>query len=612
MIVILYVLIMQLHFPVAGRTTLPLRPEDYRRFLPEQARPGMQAAFPPSHQFSQPSDSRGDKSSQVVRQASKKEHSFVGLPHKDGKKREKLNNRSRSTDTELRPGRGGLGWRQEESRAPSQVSSQGKQSNSDQQWILKEREDLKSMPTVILSDQFNDKSRKINRNDKNRSSFGMILKDKFQKNPNMYFPDTRNVSTKEKKVEKHSKQDSLSDTDTLIHNMSEGSFEKNSSLSGGRSVGSGSGSRSSGGSHDSLHGTPRMVRRSESITTPSQPSPTSLLLPTNPSVILNKKTIRNYAPPESTNMLRHLEGTRKGKEEAARRQETGTTARETPERKSSMDELIDDFHRNLPPPARPTESSLPFSDGDSLFSSHAEHSLTLTSEQKGRSAGGPRRGGTVTSQTSLASSAASFDYHSVNSIDKTGRGGAGRRSGEPHLPSLIEQESRPQGVRVPPEGASAESPKHSVSRKEDKEAAVAAVADLIKSSENDDELLTLRKLISEGRISGLSEAPPPFTPPTPPTAKSEPRPAQPVQRQYTQATKSGDRPRKNREAPKPPGQEFKTPPHSADIKFIGGRRINSVENINNDQSTPSRRAAKREPKSEGVQRSTSMHMPRGN
>merc|ERR1712088_1081452 len=129
----------------------------------------------------------------------------------------------------------------------------------------------------------------------------------------------------------------------------------------------------------------------------------------------------------------------------------------------------------------------------------------------------------------------------------------------------------------------------------------------MKSSENDDELLMLRKLISEGRISGLNEKPPPFIPPTPPSKTSSnkkvegqelissPKLSQP--RQYTQATKSGDRPRKNREAPKPPIQDFKTPPHSADIKFIGGRRINSVENINNDQSTPSRRAAKREPKS---------------
>jgi hypothetical protein len=36
----------QLHFDVPSRTTLPLSPEDYRRFLPEQRRTGMQSAFP--------------------------------------------------------------------------------------------------------------------------------------------------------------------------------------------------------------------------------------------------------------------------------------------------------------------------------------------------------------------------------------------------------------------------------------------------------------------------------------------------------------------------------------------------------------------------------------
>ena len=82
------------------------------------------------------------------------------------------------------------------------------------------------------------------RGDKSRSSFGMILKDKFQKNPNMYFPDTgtdavrTNSKTSEfveppRKGSSNTKiPDNLSDTDTLIHNMSEGSFEKDSSLSG--------------------------------------------------------------------------------------------------------------------------------------------------------------------------------------------------------------------------------------------------------------------------------------------------------------------------------------------------------------------------------------------
>merc|ERR1712173_284185 len=86
--------------------------------------------------------------------------------------------------------------------------------------------------------------------------------------------------------------------------------------SGGHSIGSNKSSRSSGKSsslsHDSMDGTPRMIRRSGSITTPKTPSNTTFIIPTNPSVILNKKTIRNYVPPESTNMLRSFEGNRQG------------------------------------------------------------------------------------------------------------------------------------------------------------------------------------------------------------------------------------------------------------------------------------------------------------
>merc|ERR1711878_148065 len=97
--------------------------------------------------------------------------------------------------------------------------------------------------------------------------------------------------------------------------MSEGSFDKDCSLSGGHSIGSNKSSRSSGKSsshsHDSINGTPRMIRRSESITTPKNPVNTSFIIPTNPSVILNKKTIRNYVPTESNNMLRNLEDNRK-------------------------------------------------------------------------------------------------------------------------------------------------------------------------------------------------------------------------------------------------------------------------------------------------------------
>merc|ERR1719382_995509 len=128
-----------------------------------------------------------------------------------------------------------------------------------------------------------------------------------------------------------------------------------------------------------------------------------------------------------------------------------------------------------------------------------------------------------------------------------------------------------------------------------------AVADLMKSTENDEELSMLHKLISEGRISGLNEKPPMFTPPTPPSKgtktrnasespapRTRPAPQSPspnksptdtshlksvvgsssksrtsssVPPKSSPSARSGDRPRKNREAPKPPPtQPFKPPP----------------------------------------------------
>ena len=72
----------------------------------------------------------------------------------------------------------------------------------------------------------------------NKSSFGMILKDRFQKNPNMYFPDTSVTSVPSEsgwcqispglrgKPGLKREVEDWSDTDTLVHNMSEGSFDK--------------------------------------------------------------------------------------------------------------------------------------------------------------------------------------------------------------------------------------------------------------------------------------------------------------------------------------------------------------------------------------------------
>ena len=65
----------------------------------------------------------------------------------------------------------------------------------------------------------------------------MILKDKFQKNPNMYFPATTPAPTTvcmspgirmttRMKNDMIKDEEDWSDADTLVHNMSEGSFDK--------------------------------------------------------------------------------------------------------------------------------------------------------------------------------------------------------------------------------------------------------------------------------------------------------------------------------------------------------------------------------------------------
>jgi len=615
----------QLHFEVPARTTLPLGPEDYQRFLPEQRRNGMTTAFPIGA-LNEPLD----RDKKVTRQQSRrtaaanKEASFVSLPFEDAQR--KKNIRSKSTDSrdaKVKPFslfQGGPG------RLKAGAETGGRLSQHDQQWFMKEKHDLKSLPSLASGPDGPENN--LSRSDNKRSSFGMILKDKFQRNPNMYFPDTQN-----KHSEKSGKtSDSLSDTDTLIHNMSEGSFDKSSNNS--NSIGSNKSSCSSGKSsvsHDSMNGTPRMKRKPDSITTPTEPPSTALLLPSNPSVILNKKTIRNYTPTESTNMLRQFEGYRQNSmDRNARDGKTGREAGANLARKSSMDQLIEDFHANLPPPppvARNTESSLPFSDGDSIFSSvQADHGLVEGPSER------PFHAGTVTSQTShwsVASSVASFDYHSVNSIDKKAKMG-GKKKELVNMPSLTEVEREsPKGERIPPEGASSPVPTNQKGKERNEKDAVRpgaarglsgrdAVADLMQSTENDAELSMLHKLISEGRISGLNEKPPMFTPPTPPSkAGMKSRlPSIPASSASTGSTpktpttKSSDRPRKSRDAPKPPIHELKPPPATNEIKFISGRRINSEENLTEGGTDSWRRRNPRKEARAEVQRSTSMHNTR--
>jgi hypothetical protein len=168
---------------------------------------------------------------------------------------------------------------------------------------------------------------------------------------------------------------------------------------------------------------------------------------------------------------------------------------------------------------------------------------------------------------SAVSSVASFDYQPAR-FDKV-------------LPALNEvgtPETRsrnptPKGERIPPEGASSESPKPFVQRieigpasqekraekslasKSKSSSAIDEVKDLLEApaAGEPDEFSNLRRLISEGRISGLSEKPPNFVPPTPPNAKRVPvasRKESGLEKKPSRA--AADRPRKSREAPKPP------------------------------------------------------------
>ena len=761
----------------------------------------MRSAFPLSTsdlvalQQQQQQQNNADSGSKVRRQKSNKETTvFTSLPHDtlspgpgggnrpvvhSGKTR-RPQNRSQSTDprekSRFRPlsmfqpfggggGGGGAGWFnpgyvwREAGPELTGNFSKTEAAAARQQWYLQERRNgpdslLHSMPVMLGGGGGGvslDTNSQLSRSDRSRSSFGMILKDRFQKNPNMYFPDTSRTPSrtppedkKQDKKKKEASQDDLSDTDTLIRNMSEGSFDKDSSSisGGGRSFDSAKSDRSSGKSslsQDSMDGTPKMIRRRqpESITTPKAPSTTAVHLASNPSVILNKKTIRNYTPMESSALLRQFEETRHNTLErrggrikansesmSAEIPEEESGEQESPpiQRKSSVDRLIEDFHRSLPPPP-PTreedEEAIEVSGAGGPFSDSV---LSGTGDRRamGPSPGGGGGGllamakkqqsshhsksGTVNSQASIwsvGSSVASFDYHTVTSLDKGPRqqppqkqhslgkstdrinhssnSGSGKKLGGGRLSNSTVDLSTgrdpgsrgegPAGVRVPPEGAAASDPSPRSSfvqrievradlqrrsesiatdkkppgkpqqqqqRKSGKEAAREEVADLLQPQETgDDELVMLKRLISEGRISGLNDKPPAFKPPTPPsktasTAKKAKAPKSPAPKtpdvNKTSSNRQGggspvkgseERPRKNREAPPPPpttsSHPIKAQPETSEIKFISGRRIHSVEDLQEEDQRQRRpeREGRREERSEAVQRSTSMHLTRG-
>ena len=152
----------QLHFEIPSRTTLPLGPEDYRRFMPEMSRKGMQSAFPGS----QATDFSADQK-RVARQLSRKENSFVGLS--DRKKKEKHDNsRNKSEENKAKP----FSWLNSGFGGKHKEEMNSRATHHDQQWFMREREDMKSMPPVHIAEDFDAKSKVLNRDDKSRSSFG--------------------------------------------------------------------------------------------------------------------------------------------------------------------------------------------------------------------------------------------------------------------------------------------------------------------------------------------------------------------------------------------------------------------------------------------------------
>ena len=130
--------------------------------------------------------------------------------------------------------------------------------------------------------------------------------------------------------------------------MSEGSYEKDGGSSEDHeSFGSAKGSRSSGNSslspHNSMEGSPRMLQ-SQSMQFQPNSGPSSSV-----NLMGNKKTIRNYTPKESSNMLREFED-RRNTNSHDYRGPKNPRSKNRLERKSSVERMIDDFHRNLPPP----------------------------------------------------------------------------------------------------------------------------------------------------------------------------------------------------------------------------------------------------------------------
>ena len=418
--------------------------------------------------------------------------------------------------------------------------------------------------------------------------------------------------------------------DTLIHNMSEGSYEKDGGSSEDHeSFGSAKGSRSSGNSslspHNSMEGSPRMLQ-SQSMQFQPNSGPSSSV-----NLMGNKKTIRNYTPKESSNMLREFED-RRNTNSHDYRGAKNPRSKNRLERKSSVERMIDDFHRNLPPPG--VENRQQNTEQNTVGS--AQTNATNTTENSTKKAS---KNGTMNSQISnwsAASSAASFDYQPAGGLKKY-------KSTD--LPSLDEDPDddidEPDFERVPPEGMAASvkgqsptnfsnSPTNFVQRIEVKNHRRSPSPSKQKSRKTREELLpppppppppmpeveaedefsNLRKLISEGRIAGLNEKPPSFIPPSPPSSpkkedlKRRPSSAKPPAPSTPKTPKSSHSvergPSKKNPAPKPPTNSSNVSTPSSEVKFVSSRaREPSLEDLT-QMSNKKRNEVKRSSSNHGT------------
>ena len=339
---------------------------------------------------------------------------------------------------------------------------------------------------------------------------------------------------------------------------------------------------------------------SRSITTPIRTSiKTAVTLESNPSVILDKKTLRNYTPRESSCLLRQFEEER------------------------------------LYSGGGPRLGHAPYSSSDQFSS------LTGRKGRRKSSVGGSdmteTRVDTMATCTSNVSawSAASFDWHAGPSSDVWADTGGDVTKMNPmsdhardsHSSSFSSRTSdireRIRNARVPPDGAPATNDRTADPKLAKTKPQKLINADQKKSKvdhfadDNSDGLGNLRKLLKEGKIAGLNDKPPAFTPPSPPSKtsvnKSNKKQKAPSPRAADKSTVNNGNKNKTekRLAPPPPpkdnAMELKPPPPSALVQFLGGRRVHSVENIAEEVDRVSTNPGPQVGGSDQLKRSTSMH-----